>query len=105
MEHKIIPASWKSSGGLRKVIAENEPEGWSVAALGEVFGGNVLVLIRPKDSDTVWEHDVLQLFWKLRDSVASLIRDRQQEGWQVATIGNALGSSLLIMKRKAGVRT
>jgi hypothetical protein len=97
MEHKLIPASWKSSGGLKKVIQENEKDGWGVAALGEIFGGNVLIMIR--DGKSSYEHDVIQIFWKLRDSVTSLIREKQREGWQVAAIGDALGSSLLILKR------
>lgn len=97
MEHKLVPASWKSSGSLKKAIEESESEGWAVAALGEVFGGNVLVMIR--DGKTTWEHDVLQIFWKMKDSVATLIREKQRGGWQVAAIGNALGSSVLIMKR------
>ena len=97
MEHKLIPASWRSSGGLKKVIQEHERDGWEVAALGEIFGGNVLVMFR--DGESSYEHEVIQIFWKLRDSVSSMIREKQREGWQVAAIGDALGGSLLILKR------
>jgi hypothetical protein len=99
MEHRIVTANWKSRGSLQKVIAEMEPEGWSVATLGEVFNGSILVMVR---SDGRWMHEVVQLFWTMRDKVQQMIREREKDGWQVAAIGDCLGGAVMILKKQIG---
>lgn len=99
MEHRVITASWKSRGSLEKVIRDLEPDGWSVATLGEVFSGSVLVMIR---NEGIWAHEVIQLFWKMKDNVAQLVREKEKEGWIVAAIGDCLGGAVMILKRKVG---
>lgn len=47
-----------------------------------------------------YEHQVIQVFWRLRDSFSDIIRDMQHEGWQVAALGQALGGTLLVLKRR-----
>ncbi len=98
MEHKVIAASWKSRGALEKVIRDMEPDGWSVATLGEVFSGSILVMIR---EGGLWNHEVVQLFWKMKDNVAQLIGQKEKEGWRVASIGDCLGGAVLILRRPA----
>ncbi len=99
MEHRVITASWKSRGSLEKVIRDLEPDGWSVATLGEVFTGSILVLIR---SGGVWNHEVIQLYWKMKDNVAQLVKEKEKEGWTVAAIGDCLGGAVMIVKKQVG---
>jgi hypothetical protein len=96
MEHRIVPANWKSRGSLARVIAEMEEEGWSVATLGEVFNGSLLVMTRDGGK---WSHEVVQLFWKMRDNVEHMIHEREKQGWQVAAIGDCLGGAIMILKK------
>ncbi len=96
MEHRIVPANWKSRGSLAKVISEMEADGWSVATLGEVFNGSMLVMTRDSRH---WTHEVMQLFWKMRDTVEQTIREREKDGWQVAAIGDCLGGTIMILKK------
>jgi len=93
----MIPVSWKSAKTLAKVIRKKEEDGWSVVALGEISGSNLLILAEDGDR---YEHEVIQLFWSLRGKVTDIIAGKQKKGWMVATIGNCLGSSLMILKRK-----
>ena len=95
----MIPASWKSAGTLKKVVEKREKEGWSVAALSEITGSNVLILV---DNGKKYEHEIIQIFWSLRGKISEIIADRQKSGWFVATIGSCLGSSLMILKREVG---
>jgi hypothetical protein len=99
MEHRIVPANWKSRGSLQKVIVEMEAEGWSVATLGEVFNGSMLVMTR---DSMKWTHEVVQLFWKMRDNVEQMIREKEKIGWQVAAIGDCLGGAIMILKKPVG---
>ncbi len=99
MRHLIVPATWKSAGALKKLIEEKERDGWSVSALGEVGGGNVLIMV---DDGRVYQHDIIQVFWSLRGKIAEIIGRKQKEGWMVATVGSCLGSSLMILKREVG---
>ncbi len=99
MRHMMIPASWKSAGTLKKVVEKREKEGWSVAALGEISGSNVLVLV---DNGKKYEHEIVQIFWSLRGKVSEIIADRQKAGWYVATLGGCLGSSIMVLKREIG---
>jgi len=98
MEHRIVQASWKSRGSLAKVISEMEEEGWSVATLGEVFNGSVLVMMR---DGSRWSHEVIQLFWKMRDGVEQMVKEKEKAGWQVAAIGDCLGGAVMILKKPA----
>lgn len=99
MRHMMIPASWKSAGALKKVIETREKEGWSVAALGEISGSNVLIMV---DDGKHYEHEIIQIFWSLRGKIAQILAEKQKSGWFVATIGNCLGSSMMIIKRVIG---
>ncbi|NLP05223.1 hypothetical protein GX411_04675 [Candidatus Fermentibacteria bacterium] len=100
MEHRVLPATWKSKGSLARVIADMESGGWSVATFGEVFSGSILVMIR---DGRLWTHEVVQLFWKMKDNVAQLIREREKDGWEVAAIGDCLGGTVMILKKVVGV--
>lgn len=97
MKHSIIPASWKSAAALKKTIKEMEKQGWSVVALGDVSGSNMLILA---NNGEMYEHEVIQIFWSLKGKIIDIISEKQEEGWKIATIGACLGSSLMIMKRK-----
>jgi len=97
LEHLLIPASWKSAAAMKNTIREREEEDWSVVALGDISGGNTLVLVKDGHS---YEHEVIQIFWSLRGKVEDIIKERQEDGWTVATVGACLGSTLLVMKRK-----
>jgi hypothetical protein len=97
MEHRVLPATWKSRGSLSRVISDMESTGWSVATLGEVFSGSILVMVR---DGTMWVHEVVQLFWKMKDNVAGVIQEREREGWRVAAIGDCLGGTVMILKKQ-----
>lgn len=99
MRHMMIPASWKSAGALKKVIETKEQEGWSVAALGEISGSNVLIMV---DDGRKYEHEIIQIFWSLRGKIAEILAEKQKTGWFVATVGNCLGSSMMVIKRVVG---
>ena len=46
MEHKIIQAALKTREALVDVIELHEKDGWSVAAMGETLGGNLLIMVK-----------------------------------------------------------
>jgi len=96
MEHKIIPATWKSREALLNQIRDHEADGWSVAALGEVFGSSLLVLTKGAHR---YEHDVVPVMLKTRDRVEEIIQEKAVEGWQVAAIGEHFGGVLMILKK------
>jgi hypothetical protein len=93
----MIPASWKSAAAMKKTIKNREKQGWQVAALADVSGANMLIMV---DDGCKYKHEVIQVFWSLKSKVSDIITEKQNEGWIVATLGACLGSSLLIMKRK-----
>jgi hypothetical protein len=97
LKHLIIPASWKSAGAMKKTIKDKEKDNWNVVALGDISGGNMLILA---NNGHKYEHEIIQIFWSLRGKVSDIISEKQDDGWKVATIGACLGSSLLIMKRR-----
>lgn len=97
MKHLMIPASWKSATAMKKTIESKEKQGWQVAALADVSGANMLIMV---DDGNKYKHEVVQVFWSLKSKVSDIIEEKQSEGWIVATLGACLGSSLLIMKRK-----
>ncbi len=99
MKHLMIPASWKSAASMKKTIENKEKQGWHVAALADVSGANMLIMV---DDGDEYKHEVVQVFWSLKSKVSDIIEEKQNEGWIVATLGACLGSSLLIMKRKIG---
>ena len=96
MEHKIIPATFKTREALLKVIEEHEGEGWSVAAMGVVFGGDILVLLKGAHK---YEHEVVPVMLKTRDKVEEIIVEKEVEGWQVAAIGEHFGGVLMVLKK------
>jgi len=97
MEHKIIAATWKSPDSLFEIIQSHESEQWSVAALGEVFGGDVLVLVKDGSS---YEHELVKVLFKTREKIKSLIAEKEADRWQVCALGECFGSSILILKRQ-----
>jgi allophanate hydrolase subunit 1 len=96
MEHKIIPATWKTKEALLEQIRNHEADGWSVAALGDVFGSSLLVLTRGAHK---YEHDVIPVMLKTREKVEEIIQEKAAENWQVAAIGEHFGGVLMILKR------
>lgn len=97
MEHKFIQAMWKSKSGLTELVKSHENEGWSVVALGEVFGGDLLVMTKEDQSH---EHEIISVLWKDRKKVEELVAEKAAEGWQVCAIGECFGSSIMILKRQ-----
>ncbi|KPL07186.1 hypothetical protein AMJ86_05415 [bacterium SM23_57] len=97
MEHKFIQAMWKSKSGLTELVKSYDHEGWSVVALGEVFGGDLLVMTR---DDHVYEHEIISVLWKDRKKVEALVAEKAAEGWQVCAIGECFGSSIMVLKRR-----
>lgn len=97
MKHLMIPASFKSAAAMRKTIETREKENWSVAALGDISGANTLIFV---DDGHRYEHEVIQIFWSLRSKVKDIIAEKQEEGWEVATVGACLGSTLMILRRR-----
>jgi hypothetical protein len=96
MKHKILWATWKSASSLEKTILQNEPDGWSVAGMGEVFGGSILILV---NDGKAYRHKILQVFWSLKDRLTEIVEQEQEEGWVVAALGECLGSTLLVFKQ------
>lgn len=93
----MIPASWKSAAAMRKTIENSEKENWNVVALGELSGGNMLILANDGHK---YEHEIIQIFWSLRGKISDIISEKQEEGWVVATLGACLGSTILVIKRR-----
>jgi hypothetical protein len=93
----MIPASWKSAAAMKKTIKNKEKDNWSVVALGDISGRNMLIFV---DDGNNYEHEVIQIFWSLRGKVSDIIAEKQDDDWKVATLGACLGSTLLIMKRR-----
>ena len=93
----MIPASWKSAAAMKKTIKNSELENWNVVALGEVSGGNMLILANDGHQ---YEHEIIQIFWSLRGKISDIIAEKQEEGWKVATLGACLGSTILVFKRR-----
>ncbi len=93
----MIPASWKSAAAMKKTIENSEKEKWNVVALGEVSGGNMLILANDGHE---YEHEIVQIFWSLRGKISDIIAEKQEDGWKVATLGACLGSTILVMKRR-----
>jgi hypothetical protein len=98
MKHRILWATWKSASSLEKAISENEPDGWSIAGMGEVFGGSIMVLV---NDGIQYRHKIIQIFWSLKDRLTEIVEQEQEEGWQVAGIGECLGSTLMVLKQPA----
>ncbi len=98
MEHKFISATWKTKDGLEEIIKTHQREGWSVAALGEVFGGQVLILT--KDGN-YYEHDIISTMWKTSKKLEEAVSRKGIEGWQVCAVGECFGSGLLISKKRS----
>lgn len=96
MEHKIIPATWKTREALLEQIRVHDAEGWSVAALGDVFGSSILVLSKGTHK---YEHDVVPVMLKTRDRVEEIIQEKAAVGWQVCAIGEHFGGVLMILKK------
>ncbi|TKJ40056.1 hypothetical protein CEE37_09980 [candidate division LCP-89 bacterium B3_LCP] len=99
MEHKTISATWKTREALVKQIKEEEKEGWSVAAMGEIFGSDILVMSRGSHR---YEHDVVPVMLKTRSKVDEIIQEKSTEGWQICAIGEHFGGVLMVLKRVVG---
>ncbi len=82
---------------MKKTIENREKENWNVVALGDISGGNMLILV---DNGFAYEHEVIQIFWSLKGKISDIIAEKQEAGWVVATIGACLGSTILVMKRR-----
>ena len=82
---------------MKKTIKDKEKDNWNVVAIGDISGGNTLILANDGHK---YEHEVIQIFWSLRGKVSDIIAEKQDDGWEVATLGACLGSTLLIMKRR-----
>jgi len=93
----MIPASWKSAAAMKKTIENSEKKNWNVVALGDISGGNTLILVNDGHR---YEHEIIQIFWSLRGKISDIIAEKQEEGWVVATLGACLGSTILVIKRR-----
>ncbi|MCD4700663.1 MAG: hypothetical protein K8S24_02285 [Candidatus Aegiribacteria sp.] len=93
----MIPASWKSAVAMKKTIENSEKKNWNVVALGEVSGGNMLILANDGHE---YEHEIIQIFWSLKGKISDIIAEKQEDGWIVATLGACLGSTILVIKRR-----
>ena len=96
MEHKIIPATWKSKETLLEKIKSHEKEQWSVAALGEIFGGDLLILVK---NGKYYEHEMIPVMVKTRKKVEGIIAEKEAEGWQVCAIGECFDNAIMIVKK------
>lgn len=97
MEHKIIQAAFKTMSGLMEVIELHEQDGWSVAAMGETLGGNLLILVK---DGVYYVHQAVPIFWKTRRKLEAFIREKERENWQVCAMGECFGNLTAIMKRR-----
>ena len=97
MEHKIILATWKTKEKLAEIIHSYEEEGWSVAALGEVFGGDLLVLV--KDGNR-YKHEIMPVFLKTKEKLKDILSEKETSDWQVCSIGECFGNVLMIFKKR-----
>ena len=97
MEHKIIPSTWKSKEALLKLIKEYEADGWGVSALGEIFGGDILVLTK---DDHRYEHEMVPVMFKTKEQLMGVVADVIGGGGQVCAIGECFGSNIMIIKKE-----
>lgn len=97
MEHKIVKTTWKTTESVKKGISSHEKEAWSVAAMGEVFGSNLLLLVRDGKR---YEHEVASVMFKTSEKIDELLNEKAMHGWQACAIGECFGGVLLIMKRE-----
>jgi hypothetical protein len=97
MEHKMMKTTWKTTESVKKEIASHEKEAWSVAAMGEVFGANLLLLVRDGKR---YEHEVTSVMFKTSERIAELLDEKAEHGWQACAIGECFGGVLLITKRE-----
>ncbi len=93
----MIPASWKSAAAMKKTIENSEKMNWNVVALGDISGTNMLILV---NDGYRYEHEIIQIFWSLKGKVSDIIAEKQKDGWEVATLGACLGSTILVIKRR-----
>jgi len=98
MKHRILWATWKSASSLDKTISDNQSTGWSVAGMGKVFGGSVLILV---NDGIVYKHKIIQIFWSLKDKLTEIVEQEEEEGWAVAALCECLGSTVLVLKKPA----
>lgn len=99
MKHKIIPATWKTKEALLDVIRSHERDKWSVAALGTIFGSDVLVLVNDGSS---YAHEMISIFWKTKNKLKEILVEKEISGWRVCAIGECFGSSIMILKKPEG---
>jgi len=68
-----------------------------LAANGEVFGGDILILVKDGNSYT---HEMIPIMFKTKDKLNEVIAEKIGEGWQVASIGECFGSAVMIVKKQ-----
>ncbi|MBN2054609.1 hypothetical protein JW905_06790 [bacterium] len=101
MLHKIIPATLKTQQALIDSIATHEKDRWHVVSMGEVFGGDVLVVVK---DGRQYEHKVFPVIWKSRSELEAIIREYEKKDWVMCAIGECFGCNLMVLKREVHVQ-
>ena len=97
MQHKVVTATWKSKEALDKMIHSYEKEDWSVVALGDVFGANLLVF---SNDGHKYEHEVTPTLFKTQKKLEEIITNKEKDNWEVCAIGECFGNAITIFRRR-----
>ncbi len=98
MEHKLIDSGWSSPEELRDLIKGQEPEGWSVAAIGDLFGEDIMVMVR--FNETPSNHEVIPVDVSSMPELKLVIAEKIAEGYEFCAIGECSGKPIIVAKKK-----
>lgn len=99
MEHKMIDSGWKSLEELNKLIKKHEPDGWSVAAMGDIFDEDILVMV--KFNDTPANHKVIPVDVNSMMELKMVIAEKIAEGYEICAIGECSGKPMIVVKKNS----
>jgi hypothetical protein len=97
MEHRITDIDCETIEDLTSLIVNEQKEGWSVVAMGNIFGSEVLVMVK---RDELFEHDVLPIVVDSRAELNAIIAEKIAEGGKISAIGSCAGTPLIIIKKQ-----
>ncbi len=97
MEHKLVDSGWDSPEELAGLIKEFENDGWYVAAVGEIFSENILVLVRFNEVPA--NHEVIPVNVNSMPELKMVIAEKIAEGYEICAIGESSGTPIIIVRK------
>lgn len=97
MEHKLVDSGWESPEQLRDIIKDLEREGWSVAAIGDIFGEDIMVLVR--FDETPANHEIIPVDVSSMPELKMVIAEKIAEGYEICAIGECSGKPIIVAKK------